>query len=145
MVISLVPKGVAQKGYQFTHLGSTQTCQKCNLLSVCVNSLETGSTYEVIQVREKEHPCLIDNSMMVVCELKQKNDKISVRQQKYLDNVVVTRETIDCVEILCENYDYCVSEKYSKTTKIKILKNLGKINCPLNYQLVLVEGEKITK
>ncbi|MHA1199977.1 MAG: UPF0179 family protein [Candidatus Heimdallarchaeaceae archaeon] len=145
MVISLVPLGVAQEGYQFTHLGSTQTCQKCNLLSVCVDSLETGSTYEVIQVREKEHPCLIDNGKMVVCDLKQANDRITVRHQKFLDNVVLTRETIDCVEILCENYDYCVAVKYNKTTKIKILKNLGKLNCPLNYQLVLVEGEKVTK
>ncbi len=143
MVISLIPKNVANKGYQFTHLGGTETCQKCKFLTVCVNSLEVNFTYEVTQIREKEHPCLIDNSMMVVCEVKEINDMLSVKHQKYLDDVILTREPIECVEILCENYDFCVSSKYNKPTKIKILKNLGKIDCPLSYQLVLVEGKKI--
>ncbi len=145
MVISLVPKIVAQKGYQFTHLGGTETCQKCNFLSVCVNSLENGSSYEVTQVRAKEHPCLIDESIMVVCELKQINDKLSVKHQKYLDEVIITREPIDCIEVFCENYDYCVLEKYNSTTKVKVLKVLENVKCPLNYKLVLVEGKKITK
>ena len=60
MVISLVPKDVAEEGYQFTHLGGTETCKECKLLPVCVNSLEIGNTYDVTQVREKEHNCLIN-------------------------------------------------------------------------------------
>ena len=145
MVISLVPKDVAKEGYQFTHLGGTETCKKCKLLSVCVNSLEIGSTYEIISVREKEHPCLIDDGLMVVCDLKELNDLLSVKYQKYLEDVVVTREPLDCMEVLCENYDYCMSEKYNTTTKIKVLKNMGKIQCPINYQLVLVEGKRIAQ
>ena len=145
MVISLVPKDVAEEGYQFTHLGGTETCKECKLLPVCVNSLEIGSTYEVTQVREKEHNCLIDNSKMVVCELKELNDQISVKYQKYLENIVLTREPIDCLEVLCEYHENCVSDKYHETTKIKVLRNLGKIKCPLKHQLVLIEGKKMPK
>ena len=143
MVISLVPKNVAQVGYQFTHLGGTETCKKCQFLSVCVNSLEKGSTYEVTQVREKEHSCLIDNSIMSVCELKQINDMLSVKHQKFLDDVVITREPIECIEILCENYDYCVQEKYMTTSKVKVFQIIKEIACPLNYNLVLIEGKRM--
>lgn len=143
MVISLIPKSVAQKGYQFIHLGGTETCQKCQFLAVCVNSLEKGSTYEVTKVREKEHPCMIDNTMMIVCELKQINDKLSVKHQKYLDDVIVTRDLIDCTEVLCDNYDFCILDKYSTTTKVKILKVIKEMKCPLGYKLVLVEGKKV--
>lgn len=145
MVISLIPKNAAKVGYQFTHLGGTKTCQECKFLSVCVGSLDVGSTYEIIIVREKEHPCLIDNGLMVVCELEEKNDFVTVRDQKFLENIVLTREPIDCTEVFCNNYEHCVSTKYDLTTKIKVLKNLGKIDCPLGYQLVLVEGKKIGK
>lgn len=143
MVISLVPKAVAKKGYQFTHVGGTETCQKCKLLSVCINSLEIGSTYEVTKIRENEHICLIDDSIMAVCEVIQKNDLLSVKYQKYLDGVVLTREPIECIELLCENYDYCVSPKYNKPAKIKIMKNLAKLKCPLDYNLVLTESKRI--
>ena len=86
MVISLIPKDVARDGYQFTHLGGSETCKECKLLRVCVDSLEIGSTYEVTQIKEKEHNCRIDNSVMVVCELKELNDIISVKFQKYLED-----------------------------------------------------------
>jgi len=143
MVISLVPKDVAKKGYQFTHLGGTETCKKCKLLSVCINSLVVGSNYEITKVREKEHTCLIDDGSMVVCDLKEMNDLLSVKFQKFLDHVVITREPLECIEVLCEYYDYCMSDKYEQTTKVKVLKNKGKIQCPLKYDLVLIEGEKI--
>ncbi|TFG10748.1 hypothetical protein EU534_00615 [Candidatus Heimdallarchaeota archaeon] len=145
MVISLVPKAVAKEGYQFTHLGGTETCKSCKFISVCVNSLEIGSTYEIIKVREKEHSCLIDDGLMVVCDLKEMNDLLTVKFQKFLDDVVITRKPIDCIEDLCENYDYCVSEKYALISKVKVLKNKGKIHCPLKYDLVLIEGKKITQ
>ena len=145
MVISLMPKSVAKTGYQFTHLGGVNTCKSCQFLPVCVDSLEVNSSYEVTEVREKEHPCLIDNQPMVVCDVKEINDIITVHDQKFLDNVIISRNPVDCLERLCKNHEYCVSPKYEKTSKAKILKVIGKVTCPLNYSLVLVEVKKTSE
>lgn len=145
MTFTLVPKSVAKVGYQFTHLGGVETCKKCQFLPVCVNSLNVNSSYEIVEIREKEHPCLLEEQPMVVCEVKEINDMISVKDQKYLDNVIVTREPIECLEILCDNHEYCVLSKYEKLSKIKIQKVIRKLHCPLNYNLVLVEVKKMSE
>lgn len=143
MLISFVPKAVATIGYQFTHQGATKICEKCQFIQVCINQLEIGSSYEVVEIKNKEHPCLIDDSIMVVCKVRKINDLLSVQNQKYLENLVLTRKPIDCPEILCDNYDYCVSTKYKQSSKVKIIRKKKNINCPLGYDLVLVEAEKI--
>ena len=145
MAISLVPKSVAKVGYQFTHLGGVEICAKCQFLPVCVDSLDVGSSYEIIELREKEHPCLLDKQPMLVCDVKEINDRISVKEQKYLDNVVVSRDPIKCVEILCDNYEYCVPLKYEFKSKVKILNIIEKVTCPLKYNLVMVEVKKISE
>ena len=143
MTLSFILKDVAKVGYQFSHQGGTQTCKKCQYIQVCIEQLEMGSSYEVIEVKSKEHPCLIDNGVMVVCEVKKINDIVAVENQKYLENLISTRNPIVCNEVLCENYDYCVSIKYELASKIKIIKKKRDIKCPLGYNLVLVEANKI--
>ena len=82
---------------------------------------------------------------MVVCEVQKISDVIAIEKQKYLDNLITTRKPINCSEILCENYDFCVPIKYTESSKIKIIKSMKDINCPLGYNLVLVEANKINK
>ena len=143
MTLSFIPKDVVKVGYKFSHQGGTQTCKKCQYIQVCIQQLELGSSYEIVEVRGKEHPCLIDNGIMVVCEVKKINDTVAVENQKYLENLISTRKPIECNEVLCENYDYCVSVKYMQTSKIKIIEKKRDIKCPLGYNLVLVEANKI--
>ena len=143
MVITLLEKNIATVGYKFTHLGGTKVCKKWSLNKVCVDSLEKNITYFVTEVRQNEHSCLIDNQVMVVCEVEETSVIISVEDQKFLENIVLNRSPIKCNEILCENYEYCLNPGYLQETKIKILKTIKKIECPLNYNLVLAEVRKV--
>ncbi|MHA1218445.1 MAG: UPF0179 family protein [Candidatus Heimdallarchaeaceae archaeon] len=145
MLISFVPKDVAKLGYCFIHQGETQTCKNCQFIQVCIEQLEIGSSYEVVDIRGKEHPCLIDNGIMIVCEVQKISDVIAIEKQKYLNNLITTRKPINCSEILCENYDFCVPIKYTESSKIKIIKSMKDINCPLGYNLVLVEASKVNE
>jgi uncharacterized protein (UPF0179 family) len=145
MPLSFVPKDVAKVGYKFSHQGGTPTCKQCRYIQVCIEQLEEGSSYEIVEVRDKEHPCLIDNGVMVVCEVKKTFDTLAVENQKYLEDLISTRKPIECNEILCDNYDYCVSIKYDQISKIKIIKKTKDINCPLGYNLVLVEAHKMNE
>jgi uncharacterized protein (UPF0179 family) len=144
MTITLVPKDVAKIGYQFTHLGKTKICNKCSLLKVCVDALKDNVSYVVKEFREKEHKCLIDDQIMVVCEVEETSDTISVRKQKYLKNIVLNRELLECNEVLCRYYDNCMSPVYSKQEKVKIINIIEEIKCPLKYDLILVEARKIS-
>jgi uncharacterized protein (UPF0179 family) len=143
MVITLLPKSVADVGYEFTHLGKTQICKKCSLLKVCVDALKEDYTYKITSVRKKEHECLIDNQVMVVCEVEETNDTISVTRQKFLENIIVNRDSLDCQEILCKYHENCMSPLYDNKTKVKVVSVIEDIQCPLKYELVLVEVKKL--
>jgi len=145
MVITLVGKNIAKIGYSFTHLGGTEICEKCPLLKVCVDPLEKSSTYKITNIREKEHICLIDNQTMVVCDVEETNDTITVENQKFLENIIIKRNSVKCKEILCEYYDNCIHPRYNKMEKVKIMKLIKDVNCPINLDLVLVEVKKIRK
>ncbi|MHA1223128.1 MAG: UPF0179 family protein [Candidatus Heimdallarchaeaceae archaeon] len=146
MIITLIDKAVAKEGYRFTHLGGTKICQTCPLAKVCVDSLKINTTYIVSKVRPKQHICKIckiDNIVMSICEVEEATNILAVKNQKFLDNIVILREPLECQEILCENYDFCISASFNKPTKVKVLKTIKKISCPLEYDLVLIEAKKV--
>ncbi|MHA1303699.1 MAG: UPF0179 family protein [Candidatus Heimdallarchaeaceae archaeon] len=143
MIITLIPKDVARTGYQFTHLGGVQECEQCKLQSVCVNSLEKTKNYRVKKVRKKEHRCPIDDTKMVVCEVEEINKRIAVKDNKVMEGVILTREPIECEEILCEYYEKCVLEDFQESTRIKVVLKLKKIDCPIGLDLIEVEIEKV--
>ncbi|MHA1952884.1 MAG: UPF0179 family protein [Candidatus Heimdallarchaeaceae archaeon] len=144
MVVTLLPRDTAKIGYQFTHLGKAQVCNQCSLLKVCVDVLKENFSYQVTEVRAKEHMCLIDNQVMLVCNVEEASDIISVRKQKFLENILLNRAVLVCNEILCQYYDNCISPVYIKQEKVKIVNIIKDIECPLKYDLVLVEAKKIS-
>ena len=144
MIVTLLPKDTAKIGYQFTHLGKVQICNQCSLLKVCVDVLKENFSYQVTEVRKKEHICLIDNQIMIVCNVEEASDIISVRKQKFLENIVLNRAVLMCNEILCQYYENCMSPVYIKQEKVKIVNIIKDIECPLKYDLVLVEAKKIS-
>ena len=143
MVLTLLNKNNVSVGYKFTHLGSATICESCKLKKVCVDSLEKNKTYVVTEIRKNEHPCLIDNQKMILCNVEETSSTITVKNQKFLDNIVLNRSPIQCNEILCENYDYCLHPSFNEETKIKIVEKIRKIDCPLKYDLILVEANKV--
>jgi uncharacterized protein (UPF0179 family) len=145
MIITLVEKEVAELNYTFTHVGASKICDNCSLKKVCVDVLKENHSYSVVEVRQKEHICLIENQPMLVCVVEEADYIISVENQKYLENMVLKRNSLNCKEILCENYDYCMSPLFDKTSKIKVQGILRKLNCPLNFDLILVNTRKVDK
>lgn len=143
MVITLVEKSIAKIGYTFTHVGETQICEICLLRHVCVNSLEKNKSYIIKSIMGKEHTCLIDDSKMIVCNVEEANYKITIQNTKFLDNIVVKRESINCKEIICEYYENCLHPNFEDQTKIKIIRKIKEIKCPLDFNLILIEARKI--
>lgn len=145
MVITLVDKSVAYVGYRFVHLGQSSSCEHCPLRKVCVESLEKYHNYEIVAVMTKEHKCIIDESTMRVVDVKEVPITLTVEKKKYLEDMIITRPAIQCNEQLCTNYDYCMNPLFASESKVKVIKVLNEVDCPLGYNLVLVEGYKADK
>jgi len=143
MVITLVEKEVAELNYTFIHVGASKICGNCPLKKVCVDVLKKNHSYKVVEVMQKEHTCLIENQPMLVCVVEEADYVISVENQKYLENIILKRNSLNCKEVLCENYDYCMLPLFDKTSKIKVQSILRKLNCPLDFDLILVDARKV--
>ena len=145
MVITLVEKEVAELNYSFIHVGASKICNNCPLKKVCVGVLKENHSYKVVEVRRKEHTCLIENQQMLVCVVEEADYTISVENQKYLEIMILKRNSLNCKEILCENYDYCMPPLFDGTSKIKVQNIIRKLNCPLDFDLILVDARKVDK
>ncbi len=145
MVLTLIPKFVAERDYEFIHLGGIEICENCSLKTVCINSIKVHHSYKVIEVRKKEHKCPIDDSVMLVCDVQETKTIISVLNQKFLEGIVLSRKKLECNETLCEYYENCLHPLFNEETKVKVMKIIKKIDCPLNYNLMLVEVNKEEK
>ncbi len=143
MVITLVEKNIAKIGYIFTHVGETQTCEFCLLRHVCIDSLEKNKSYTIKSIMGKEHTYLIDDSKMIVCNVEEANYKITIQNTKFLDNIVIKRASINCKEVICEYYENCLHPNFEEQAKIKIIRKIKKIKCPLDLNLILIEARKI--
>ncbi len=144
MTITLVPKTVAKIGYKFVHVGELEECKNCPLRKVCIEPLVKDSLYEVVQLRKKEHKCPIDGTIMIVCDVEERNPVINIiNTDKALEGIIITREPIKCDEILCEYYDKCVSKSFDDVVKVKIVKKIRKINCPIGLDLFEAEVKKV--
>ncbi|MHA1114888.1 MAG: UPF0179 family protein [Candidatus Heimdallarchaeum aukensis] len=145
MKITLIPKNVANLGYVFSHVGELPECAQCKLRSVCIDALVKGKNYKVVEIKKKEHVCLIDETKMVVCKVEEINPVIIIKKEKNLpvmEGLTLTIEPIECDEIFCENYEKCIRDLEQGFRKVKIKKEFKKVDCPLGYDLVEVEVEK---
>ena len=145
MVITLVEKEAVELNYTFTHLGASKICNECPLKKVCVDVLEENHSYKITEIRKKEHICLIENQPMLVCVVEEADYIISVEHQKYLENMVLSRTSLNCKEILCKNYDYCMPPIFEGTSKVKVQEILQKLTCPLDLKLVLIKAKRVEK
>jgi len=139
MTVTLLPKDVATVGYEFTFVGGSDVCNQCPLKKVCVESLKRDHTYIVTNIRKKEHQCLIDGTMMIVCDVEETSYIITIEKKKFLEGMIVTRKPLICDEFLCKFFENCKNPLFDNEVKVKVIKKLEEIECPLNYNLILVK------
>ena len=58
-MITLIGNNLAEKGLKFMNYGAANQCESCRFKATCIESLEMGRIYQVREVKNTEHPCLI--------------------------------------------------------------------------------------
>jgi len=144
MVITLIGKKQAYKGYRFIYLGENEVCEDCEYRIVCHKNLEVSHIYEVKEVRNVSHPCKIHQEGVVVVEVEEPPLKTALDSKKAIEGAVIQFKRIRCDEVSCENYNLCLGLGLFEKNKYRILNVGDKIKCHKGKDLVEVTLKKVS-
>ena len=138
-LITLVGRVVSRVGSEFVYTGPMlPECKGCKIISVCFN-LSNGKHYRVIATREKSHDCAVNEDKMRIVEVKEVSYQIVLPKRLAIDGSTITYELPGCKKTSCEHYHNCMPYGLSNGTKLKVTKVMGKVDCAIGNNVVLVE------
>ncbi len=142
--LTLVPVELAKPGYRFTFTGPNKgiECAACPVQKLCFN-LKPGTMYEVLEVRTVRHPCeLHDEGRVAVVKVGPAKFQTSLAP-KHLKGTAATWNPIDCGYAECANWKLCHPTGVEAGTRYAI-ENVGKkIDCPMNYDIKVVDLKRM--
>lgn len=141
-IITLLDSEHAKVGYEFVHYGEAEECKKCNLINVCIENLEKGRKYKVIDLREYEHKCKIYEKVCVV-EVEEPETLAAIDSRKAFIGARVLYSSIACSQIFCPNSKYCNPEGLKKGDKCEIRDSLNSLKCEENKDLQVVKLRRV--
>ena len=136
MVFTLIGKLLAVEGLEFVYFSSDpEECEDCNLRDACHN-LEDRWHYKIVGVRDVEHDCGLHEGGVKGVDVEPVPVEIAVEGRGVEGSILSCK--LRCDADGCGNFIYCAT---AEGKKVKILKDLGKLECPKGKTLrhVMVE------
>jgi len=137
IILTVVNSEIAKRGYKFIFEKNNLQCMGCILKKICIDKLERGRVYEIVNVRDKEHFCKLLNGKVSIVEVKLASIELSIERKNAIEGVIIRYHPINCLTP-CANIMYCKPPGLFKDDKIKIEKILGPICCMGGKDLVKV-------
>jgi uncharacterized protein (UPF0179 family) len=144
IIVTVVNSEVAKKGYKFIFEKNNLHCAECILKKICINKLEQGRVYEIVNIRDKEHFCKLLNGKVYIVEVKLAPIELFLECKFGVEGITITYTPINC-PTPCTNIMYCKPLGVFKNDKIKIEKVLGLVYCKDGRDLVKVLSLPILK
>ena len=142
-IITLIGIKLARINGTFLFTGPTDECKNCDksIKSVCIQNLEKGCIYEIINLRDIIHPCAVHEGGVRVVEVQKAPIKVALEAKFVYEGAVISYYISDCDEVSCKNYKYCKPIGIVKEGKYKITRVFGNIShpCSKGKSLKLVE------
>jgi hypothetical protein len=120
-IVTLVGEGQATQGFRFVASQTPEICLGCKLLKVCMGRLVPGRTYEVVEVKDKQHYCQLYEDKVRVAKVLQSSSELLLKPQHAIEGATVTFTGMECNE-KCPLERLCKPEGVKKGEKIKIEK-----------------------
>jgi len=133
-VLTLIGSMQAKIGFRFVHNGSAEPCSSCQLKKVCIENLEPGRVYEVVNVREMEHPCILHEKGVKAVEVVFSPVPVALEPKKAVKGVVLIYKHIDCSND-CINSDLCKPSALRPGDRCVIEEIDGDVDCPVGRKL----------
>ncbi len=142
-MITLIGTNLAEKGLKFIHYGAAADCEACRFKNTCIDTLEEGRMYEIMEVKDTEHACPVHEGGKVnVVEVERADINALVDSKKAFEGSMIVFEFPEC-DLQCTMRDLCYPEGLLEGDKCKIVKTQGKplnkCNKGLNLSVVLLK------
>jgi uncharacterized protein (UPF0179 family) len=127
-VITFIAKNLAKPGYKFQHMGESEKCKTCKMYHVCIQPLEVGRVYEVVDVLENEFECPIHEEQIKVVRVKETKKEVGIPSNMTFSGATISFQPQDCLEI-CDFREFCVPAGLKEGDKVRILEVIKKVEC----------------
>lgn len=132
--LTLVGSMQAKIGFKFVHNGSAEPCNSCQLRKVCIENLEPGRVYEVVNVREMVHPCMLHENGVKAVEVTFSSVPVALEPKQAVKGATIIYKYIDCTSD-CPNIDLCRPSALRPGDRCIIEEINGNIDCQIGRKL----------
>lgn len=136
-MITLIGKDIAKEGTSFVFYGPAEECLSCRFKSSCVDSLEVGRKYNIVEVRDVEQKCPIhDEGKVKVVIVENAESTILTNPKRVFEGSKFAFKSLDCDNEDCDYRDLCFPEGLIEGDKCVFIKDLGKFkDCEKDFPL----------
>lgn len=134
--LTLVPDGLAARGFRFTFAGPGQAeeCAGCPVRRLCLG-LDPGRTYEVQALRDVRHPCALHEGGRVRVVQAEEAAFPATLERRHLRGTAAPWAPPDCGRPECPNWALCHPVGHSAGERHAIVAQQGAVECPAGFDL----------
>ena len=135
-ITTLVGLLQAKIGYKFLLNEPAKECYYCDLSQVCIDSLEVGRIYKIVEVLGKKHNCNIHEGGVIAVKVIESEIEIAINSEKAFEGAIINFQLSKCNEMNCKNYELCNPIGLKDNEKCKIIQLSHSIEkCLKKYNL----------
>ncbi len=142
--VTLIGNKIARPGSTFVFMGPQPECSECKLKSACLQ-LDKGGLYEIVRSRDIHHEdeCRYHEDGVRVVEVQVAPLVVSAKTMLAIRGSTVEYTNPICSNHECENFYRCHPNGLEGSTKVRIVGISDTLTCPLGYDLVEVQVERL--
>jgi len=135
--ITIVGVNQARLGYAFLFQGPTSMCKNCDLYKVCVENLESGRVYRIVDLGKKKLSCKLLQEEGFVVEVEESPIEVCLDRRLAIRDAVITFNPASCGIGGCENHEKCIPVGLVAGDRCKVIESGQVVQCPEKVELVL--------
>ena len=135
--ITIVGVDQARLGYTFLFQSPTSMCKNCGFYNVCVENLESGRVYRIIDVGKKKLPCKLLQGEGFVVEVEESPIEVCLDRRLAIRDAIITFNPASCGICTCGNYEKCIPVGLVAGDRCKVIESGQVVQCPERLELVL--------
>ena len=134
--ITIVGVDQARLGYTFLFQGPASMCKSCNFHKVCVENLESGRVYRIVDVGKKKLLCKLLQGEGFVVEVEESPIEVCIDRRLAIRDAIITFNPASCGILTCGNYEKCIPIGLAAGDRCKVTESGEAVQCPEKLELV---------
>jgi len=135
--VTIIGVNQARLGYAFLFQGPASLCKNCDFYNVCVENLESGRLYRIVDLGKKKLPCKLLQEEGLVVEVEESPVEVCLDRRLAIRDAIITFNPVSCGISDCENREKCIPVGLVAGDRCKVIESGQVVQCPEKLELVL--------